>query len=126
MFAGLKDELSNPIAITEYIKAYNDERRRLAREAGDQTSKLTRRNAEVARELERLIDAVTQGVDLATLVPRIKALEIERTDINSKLKCANAADSSHCIPLRSSNTAPMSKDWPPLPPSTATSRNRQN
>jgi site-specific DNA recombinase len=92
VFAGLKDELSNPIAITEYIKAYNDERRRLAREAGDQMSKLTRRNAEVSRELERLIDAVTQGVDLATLVPRIKALEIERADIDGKLKCANAAD----------------------------------
>jgi site-specific DNA recombinase len=71
VFAGLKDELSNPIAITEYIKAYNDERRRLARAAGDQ---------------------VTQGVDLATLVPRIKALEIERANIDGKLKCANAAD----------------------------------
>jgi site-specific DNA recombinase len=45
-------------------------------------SKLTRRNAEVLRELERLIDAVTQGVDLATLVPRVKALEIERADID--------------------------------------------
>ena len=72
VFAGLKDELSNPIAITEYIKAHNDERRRLARDAGDQMSKLTRRNAEVSRELERLIDAITQGVDLATLIPRIK------------------------------------------------------
>jgi site-specific DNA recombinase len=92
VFAGLKDELSNPIAITEYIKAYNDERRRLAREAGDQMSRLTRRNAELSRELERLIDAVTQGVDLATLVPRIKALEIERADIDGKLKCANVAD----------------------------------
>jgi site-specific DNA recombinase len=81
-FAGLKDGLSNPIAITEYIKAYNDERRSLARVAGDQMSKLTRRNAEVLRELERLIDAVTQGVDLATLVPRVKALEIERADID--------------------------------------------
>ena len=92
VFAGLKDELSNPIAITEYIKAYNDERRRLAREAGDQTSKLTRRNAEVSREMERLIDAVTQGVDLATLVPRIKALETERAEIDVNLKCANTAD----------------------------------
>jgi site-specific DNA recombinase len=26
VFAGLKDELSNPIAVTEYINAYNDER----------------------------------------------------------------------------------------------------
>jgi hypothetical protein len=104
------------------IKAYNDERRRLAREAGDQMSKLTRRNAEVPRELERLIDAVTQGVDLATLVPRIKALEIERASCNAPTRPI----SSHCIPLRSSNTAPMSKDWPRLPPSTATSSNRLN
>jgi site-specific DNA recombinase len=93
VFAGLKDELANPIAITEYIKVYNEERRRLAREAGDQMSKLTRRNAEVSRELERLIDAVTQGVDLATLVPRIKALEAERSDIAGKLQCAGATDS---------------------------------
>ena len=92
VFAGLKDELSNPIAVTEYIKAYNDERRRLAREAGDEMSKLTRRNADVSRELERLIDAVTQGVDLATLVPRIKELEIERADIDGKRQYANAAD----------------------------------
>ena len=91
-FAGLKDELANPIAITEYIKVYNEERRRLAREAGDQMSKLTRRNAEVSRELDRLIDAVMQGVDLATLVPRIKALEAERSDIAGKLQCAGAID----------------------------------
>jgi hypothetical protein len=78
---------------TEYIKVYNEERRRLAREAGDQMSKLTRRNAEVSRELERLIDAVTQGVDLATLVSRIKALEAERSDIAGKLQCAGATDS---------------------------------
>src|SRR5260370_38241636 len=56
-------------------------------------SKLTRRNAEVSRELERLIDAVTQGVDLATLVPRIKALEAERADIAGQLQCAGATDS---------------------------------
>jgi site-specific DNA recombinase len=93
VFAGLKDELANPIAITEYLKVYNEERRRLAREAGDQVSKLTRRNAEVSRELERLIDAVTQGVDLATLVPRIKALEAERSDIAGQLQCAGATDS---------------------------------
>jgi site-specific DNA recombinase len=92
VFAGLKDELANPIAIAEYIKVYNEERRRLAREAGDQMSKLTRRNAEVSRELDRLIDAVTQGVDLATLVPRIKALEAERSDIAGKLQCVGAID----------------------------------
>src|SRR3981081_3511430 len=84
--------LSNPIAILEYIKVYNNERRRLAREAGDQMSKLTRRNAEVSRELERLIDAVTQGVDLVTMVPRIKALETERADIAGKLQCADSSD----------------------------------
>jgi site-specific DNA recombinase len=49
-------------------------------------------NAEVSRELERLIDAVTQGVDLATMVPRIKALETERADIAGKLQCADSSD----------------------------------
>ena len=127
VFAGLKDELANPIAITEYVKAYNDERRRLAREAGDQMSKLTRRNAEVARELER---ADRRGN--ARRRPRHPGAEDQGAGNRARRYRRQAADaptppiSSHCIPARSSNTAPMSKDWPPSPPSTAISRNRRN
>jgi hypothetical protein len=35
-FAGLRDELANPIAVTEYVRVYNEERRPLAREACDE------------------------------------------------------------------------------------------
>jgi site-specific DNA recombinase len=70
VLAGLREELTDPAAIAEYVKVYNEERRRLARTSGDQVAKLTRRAGEIARELGRLIDAVTQGVDLAMLVAR--------------------------------------------------------
>jgi site-specific DNA recombinase len=74
VFASLQEELAHPAAIAEYVREYNAERRRLAKGSGDQAARLSRRDAEIGRELERLIDAVTQDVDLSTLVPRIKAL----------------------------------------------------
>lgn len=91
VFAGLRDELMHPAAIAEYVRVYNAERRRLAKSNGDQLAKLTRRDAEIGRELERLIDAVTSGVDLATLVPRIKTLEAERADVAGRIAQATAS-----------------------------------
>lgn len=91
VFAGLREELMHPAAIAEYVRTYNAERRRLAKGSGDQVAKLTRRDAAIGRELERLIDAVAQGVALGTLVPRIKALELERAGIAADLAQATAA-----------------------------------
>lgn len=85
VFEGLREELTNPAGIAEYVKVYNAERRRLARTAGDRLATLTKRAAAIARDLERLIDAITSGVDLATLVPRIKEKENERDDVAAQL-----------------------------------------
>ena len=92
VFDGLREELAQPETITEYLKVYNAERRRRARVNGDRSAKLNRRDAEIGRELDRLIDAVTQGVDLKTIVPRIKALETERDQVRAALEQAQAAD----------------------------------
>lgn len=35
VFEGLREELANPEAIAEYVRTYNAERRRLAKESGD-------------------------------------------------------------------------------------------
>jgi site-specific DNA recombinase len=90
VFAGLRDELMQPATITEYVKTYNAERRRLAKGNGDRISKLTRRDAEIGRELERLINAVTKGVNLDTVVPRIKMLEAERAQVGAEMMQANS------------------------------------
>lgn len=80
---------ADPAATAAHVKIYNEERRRLAHSAGDQIAKLTRRVGEIACELDRLIDPVTQGVAMATLAPRIKALEAERDDVTTKLAQAS-------------------------------------
>lgn len=68
LFEALRDELAHPEAIAEYVKTYNAERQRLARQNGDRETHLTRRGGEIARELERLVDAIAKGIaDLDTM-----------------------------------------------------------
>jgi hypothetical protein len=71
------------------------------RDAGDQSARLARRDAEIGPELDRLIDAIMQGVDLATIVPRIKALEGERDQVAAKL--AQAGRAPQIVRLKSRN-----------------------
>ena len=83
----------NPEAIAEYVKTYNEERRRLARQNGDREKHLTRRAGEIAREVERLVDAIAKGIgDLDTIGPRMKALQQERDQVKAQLVAAAQAD----------------------------------
>ena len=93
VFEGLRDELAHPEAIAEYVKTYNEERRRLARQNGDREKHLTRRAGEVARELERLVDAIAKGIgDLDAIGPRMKALQEERDQVKAQLAATAQAD----------------------------------
>jgi len=72
----MQRELAEPAYLVEYVKTYNDERRQLARDAGNQRGKLERRKSEIAREINRAIDAIVKaGVDPTTLAGTIKRLE---------------------------------------------------
>jgi site-specific DNA recombinase len=83
---GLRRELAHPACLAEYVAVYNEERKRLARGAGNERAKLDRRAGEIGRELNRAIDAIVKaGVDPATLAGRIKELEQERESIAGKL-----------------------------------------
>jgi site-specific DNA recombinase len=83
---GLRRELAHPACLAEYVTVYNEERKRLARGAGNERAKLDRRAGEIGRELNRAIDAIVKaGVDPATLAGRIKELEQERESITGKL-----------------------------------------
>lgn len=84
--SGLRRELANPIYLAEYVATYNEECRRLARDAGNERGKLERRRAVIGREIERAWDAIVKvGVDPATLAGRIRQLEAERGEIVAKL-----------------------------------------
>jgi site-specific DNA recombinase len=88
VFEGLRDKLAHPEAIAEYVQTYNEERRRLARQNGDQEKHLTRRAGEIARELD-LVDAIAKGIgDLDTIGPLVKALQQERDQLKAQLAAA--------------------------------------
>ena len=56
--AGLRAELAQPVYLAEYVAVYNEERKRLARDAGNQRGKLERRKAAI----ERYMDAYRETV----------------------------------------------------------------
>ena len=92
-FSGMQRELAEPAYLVEYVKVYNDERRQLARDAGNQRGKLERRKSEIAREINRAIDAIVKaGVDPTTLAGTIKRLEAERDEIEGKLAAIMESD----------------------------------
>jgi site-specific DNA recombinase len=82
----LSRELAEPVYLVEYVKAYNEERKRLARDAGNERGKLEKRKGEIDRELNRASEAIIKhGVDPAPLAPVINRLKAERDEIESKL-----------------------------------------
>jgi DNA invertase Pin-like site-specific DNA recombinase len=60
--AGLRDRLADKPSIALYLRAYNDERRRLSAETINSRDLLERRLADFERKRERLVDQVVDGV----------------------------------------------------------------
>jgi site-specific DNA recombinase len=87
---GLREVLKEPDYLAVYVKAYNDERSRLARGAVRDRSKLERRAGEIKREIERFLDSIAQGVPADTIAPRIQALEAEKRSVAQQLAAADS------------------------------------
>jgi site-specific DNA recombinase len=85
VFEGLREELANPEAIAEYVRTYNAERRRLAKEGGDREKHLQRRNGELDREIDRLITNIAKGADFDTYNPKVNELAAERKRVKAEL-----------------------------------------
>ena len=85
VFEGLREELANPEAIAEYVRTYNAERRRLAKESGDREKHLQRRNGELDREIDRLITNIAKGADFDTYNPKVNELAAERKGVKAEL-----------------------------------------
>jgi site-specific DNA recombinase len=61
VLSGLKSELRHPAVIAEYVREYQEERKRLAAKAKGKRSHLERRLGEIDREIDRLVDAIAKG-----------------------------------------------------------------
>jgi len=91
VFEGLREELANPEAIAEYVRTYNAERRRSAKESGDREKHLQRRNGELDREIDRLITNIAKGADFDTYNPKVNELAAERKRVKAELAQIAAA-----------------------------------
>ena len=89
---GLCRELDQPVFLSEYVRTYNEERRRLAGEVGRDRAKLERRLVEIEREIERLVDSVAKGMPADAIGPRVQKLQQEKSANLEAIEAAARAD----------------------------------
>ncbi|WP_316233561.1 recombinase family protein [Bradyrhizobium sp. SZCCHNPS2010] len=87
VLSGLKAELREPKVISEYVRAYLEERKRLAAASHAKRQRLEQQLGQLNREIERLVDAIAKGHgDPSVLGPRSTALDTKRRRISEELQ----------------------------------------
>jgi site-specific DNA recombinase len=89
---GLRQHLVHPEVITEFVDAYNAERKHLKKEASTERTRLDRRLGEIEREIKRIVDFIVKGMATDALIPRMNELEAERKTLAARLEEAKEAD----------------------------------
>ena len=86
VLGALRAELAEPAVIAEAVKAYHEERQRLAAGATKQRARTRRRIAEIERETARLVDGIAKGIgDPQPLGDRMKMIVAERRALETEL-----------------------------------------
>jgi site-specific DNA recombinase len=86
VLSALREELRQPEVITEFVRTYHEERKRLASRQGKRRTALQRRLAEVNRETARVVDNIAKGCgDPVALGRRTFELRDEREAIEAEL-----------------------------------------
>jgi hypothetical protein len=87
VLSGLKAELRAPKVISEYVRTYLEERKRLAATSNAKRQRLEQQLGQLSREIERLVDAIAKGHgDPCVLGPRSTTLDAERKRISEELQ----------------------------------------
>jgi site-specific DNA recombinase len=89
---GLRQHLAHPEVITEFVDAYNAERKRLKKEASTQRTRIERRLGEIERENKRIVDFIVKGMATDALIPRMNELEADRKALAARLEETSEAD----------------------------------
>ncbi len=90
----LRAELRKPERLTEYVKAYHEERKRLAAGSDAARSRIDRRLGEIEREMKRTIDLMVTsppGFDVTDLRQRSQDLATERQQLTDERATLPAA-----------------------------------
>jgi site-specific DNA recombinase len=89
---GLRQHLTHPEVITEFLDTYNAARKRLKKEASTERNWIDRRLGEIEREIKRIVDFIVKGMATDALIPRMNELEAERKTLAARLETAKEAD----------------------------------
>lgn len=109
---GLRQHFMHPEVITEFVDAYNSERKRLKKEASAERVRNERLLREIEREMKRIVDSiVVTGMPPEQFVARMKELEAEKVNINAALE--NAQKGENVIADRASERAACLRGRPP-------------
>jgi hypothetical protein len=88
ILAGLKERLMEPVLFEEFAREFtaevNRQRSALARETGTLQVELTR----VAKQIDKLVEAITEGADALAINAKLKALEGQKVALEDKLLAA--------------------------------------
>jgi hypothetical protein len=78
--------LRAPKVISEYVRTYLEERKRLAAPLNAKRQRLEQQHGQLTREIDRLVNAIAKGHgDPAILGPQSSAVAAERTRISEEL-----------------------------------------
>ena len=102
---GLQERMFTPEAVSLYARAYREAWRRLDRERKSRRQPLERRMDELARQVERLVDAICDGTATMAMRERLVALEAEKAEIEASLGREAAVEAERGAPEPHPNAA---------------------
>ncbi len=82
---GLRTRLLTPAAVAAYVRAYSEAWEAAAAERRERRNPIERRIAELHRSIERVVDAVCDGVATRPMLDRMTAQEAEKVALEAEL-----------------------------------------
>lgn len=83
---GIRTRMLSPAAVSTYVRAYHAAMHRLSAERRDRRRPLEKRQAELARQIERLVDRICEGTDTPQTNERLRAFEAEKAQTAAELQ----------------------------------------
>ena len=90
VLAGLKENLMEPDLVKEFVSEYHRELNRLNSSAEQEVDRARRALDKIDREMDRLVQAIKDGVKASRVVEELDALEEKKVELTAKVRQAPA------------------------------------
>ncbi len=85
VWRALRERMMAPGLVAEFARTFEAEMRQAAKESREKSRAAARELATLRREIDRLVDAITQGTFSPTLRDRLEALEHRRGELEAEM-----------------------------------------